>query len=166
MEQKYAASVEQVFALLSDPHWIERRCLALGEISAKVKVRKSAGALVLDMTRRVRRDLPPLLARIVSPESDLHFEETWRAPQDGVRRGHLLITAPGQPLKVTAEFELAPAGKGCVYRISHVSKADVPLIHHAVEHWVQGQIEEGCAAECAYTVKALKALGAAGKARS
>ena len=159
MEQKYAASVEQVFALLSDPRWIEQRCLALGELAAKVKSRKSAGAVVLTMTRRVRRDLPALLARVVSPESDLQFEETWSAPQEGIRRGHLRITAPGQPLTVTADFELAPAGKGSVYRIKHVTKADVPLIHAAVERWVQGQIEEGCAAEFAYTSKAVKVAG-------
>jgi Protein of unknown function (DUF2505) len=156
MEQKYSASADKVFALLTDPKWLEARSLALGELSASVKARKSGGGVALTMTRRVRRDLPGLLAKVMSPESDLVFEETWSAESEGGRRGKLTMEAIGQPVKMTAEFELMPAGKGCVYRITHKCKSSVLLIGGAVEKFALGQVETGCADEFAYLVEYLK----------
>jgi Protein of unknown function (DUF2505) len=156
MEQKYSASADKVFALLTDPKWLEARSLALGELSASVKARKSGGGVALTMTRRVRRDLPGLLAKVMSPESDLVFEETWSAQSEGSRRGKLTMDAIGQPVKMTAEFELVPAGKGCLYRITHKCKSSVLLIGGAVEKFALGQVETGCADEFAYLVEYLK----------
>jgi uncharacterized protein YndB with AHSA1/START domain len=156
MEQKYNAPIDKVFSLLTDPKWLEARSLALGEISASVKTKKSGGKVVLTMKRRVRRDLPGLLARVLSPESDLVFEETWLADEHGGRNGTLTMDAIGQPVKMTAEFELVPSGKGCVYRISHKCRSGVPLIGGAVEKFALGQVEQGCADEFGYMVGYLK----------
>ena len=61
MEQKYNAPIEKIFALLTDPKWLEARSLALGELSAEVKAKKSGGGVTLTMKRRVKRELPGLL---------------------------------------------------------------------------------------------------------
>jgi uncharacterized protein YndB with AHSA1/START domain len=157
MEQKYAAPADKVFALLTDPKWLEARSLALGELSAKIKAKKGGGGVTIAMTRRVKRDLPGLVAKVLSPESDLVFEETWSAPDaDGRRTGTLTMEAVRQPVKMTANFELAPSGKGSVYRIAHKCKSSVPLIGMAVEKFAQAQVESGCADEFAYLVKFLK----------
>jgi uncharacterized protein YndB with AHSA1/START domain len=157
MEQKYAAPADKVFALLTDPKWLEARCLALGELSAKVKAKKSGGGVTLTMRRRVKRDLPGLLAKVLSPEAELVFEEAWSAADAGGKRtGTLTMEAAGQPVRMTASFELAPSGKGCVYRIAHRCKSSVPLIGLAVEKFALGQVESGCADEFAYLVKQLK----------
>jgi hypothetical protein len=109
------------------------------------------------MNRRVRRDLPALVAKVLSTEADLVFEETWSAAaEDGSRTGTLTMEAVGQPVKMTATFELAPAGKGCVYRIKHTCKSSVPIIGGVVERFAQGQVESGCADEFAYMVGYLK----------
>jgi hypothetical protein len=93
---------------------------------------------------------------VLSHESDLTFEEVWSAPgDDGARTGTLTMEAIGQPIRMTATFELAPAGKGCVYRITHRCKSSVPLIGGVVEKFAQGQIESGCADEFAYLVEYL-----------
>jgi hypothetical protein len=157
MEQKYAAPAAKVFALLTDPKWLEARSLALGELSAKVKAKKGGGGVTLTMHRRVKRNLPGLVARVLASEAELHFEETWSAPDDdGVRTGTLTMDAVGQPVKMTATFELAPFGKGCVYRITHKCKSGVPLIGGAVEKFALGEVESGCADEFAYLVGQLK----------
>ena len=156
MEQKYAASVDKVFALLTDPKWLEARSTALGELSASVKAKKAAGGVTLSMKRRVKRELPGLMAKVMSPESDLVFTETWAADDDGARLGKLEMEAVGQPVRMSATFELAPAGKGCIYRITHKCKASVPLIGGAVEKFALGQVEAGCADEFAYLVEYLK----------
>ena len=64
MEQKYGAPMDKVFTLLTDPKWLEARSLAVGELSASVKAKKKGGAVVLSMKRRVRRDLPGMLAKV------------------------------------------------------------------------------------------------------
>jgi hypothetical protein len=157
MEQKFTAPADKVFALLTNPKWLEARCLALGELSAKISAKKSGGGVTLTMKRRVRRDLPGLVAKVLSPESDLVFEEKWSAPdEDGARTGTLTMDAVGQPVKMTATFELAPSGKGSVYRITHRCKSSVPLIGGAVEKFALGQIEKGCADELAYAAEHLK----------
>ena len=156
MEQKYAASVDKVFALLTDPKWLEARSTALGELSASVKAKKAAGGVTLSMKRRVKRELPGLMARVMSSESDLVFTEVWAADTDGTRLGKLEMEAVGQPVRMSATFELAPAGKGCIYRITHKCKASVPLIGGAVEKFALGQVEAGCADEFAYLVEYLK----------
>jgi hypothetical protein len=156
MEQKYSAPMDKVFAFLTDPKWLEARCLAVGELSASVKAKKKGGGVVISMKRRVRRELPGMLARVMSPESDLVFEETWSAEEDGSRTGTLTMDAVGQPVKMTATFELAPAGKGCVYRITHKCKSSVPLIGGIVEKFAQEQVEHGCADEFRYLVDYLK----------
>jgi hypothetical protein len=108
------------------------------------------------LKRRVRRDLPRLVVRVPSPESDLIFGETWSAEDDEGRTGTLTMDAVGQPMKMTAEFELRPTAKGCVYRITHRCKSSVPLIGGVVEKFALGQIESGCADEFGYLVDYLK----------
>ena len=157
MEQKYAAPIDKVFALLTDPKWLQGRSAAIGELSAKVKSKKSGGGVALTMHRRVKRDLPGLVAKVLSIEADLVFEEVWSAAGDGgVRTGTLAMDALGQPVKMTATFELAPAGKGCVYRITHKCKSSVPFIGGVVEKFAQSQVESGCADEFAHLVAYLK----------
>lgn len=156
MELQFNASVEKVFGLLTDPKWLEARSLALGELSASVKAKKAAGGVVISMKRRVRRDLPGLVAKVMSPEADLHFEETWTPASGGRRAGTLTMDAIGQPVKMTAEFELESAGKGCVYRITHQCKSTVPLVGGAVAKFALGQVEQGCADELAYLAAYLK----------
>jgi hypothetical protein len=155
MEHKYSAPLATVFGHLTDPKWLEARCLALGELSAKVKVKKSGKAVKVSMTRRVKRDLPSLIARVLPSESDLQFEESWTPEGDGYK-GTLTMDVVGQPVSMTAEFSLEPAGKGCVYRIVHHAKCSIPLVGGPVARYSQGEIEKGCEDELKYLAGSLK----------
>jgi hypothetical protein len=66
------------------------------------------------------------------------------------------MEAAGQPVRMSATFELVPAGKGCVYRITHTCKSSVPLIGGVVERFALGEIESGCAHEFRYLVGYLR----------
>ena len=155
MEQKYGAPLQKVLAHLTDPKWLEARCLALGELSAKVKAKKAGKGIRISMTRRVKRDLPALIARVLPSESDLQFEESWTPEGDGYT-GTLTMDVLGQPVSMTAEFSLEPAGKGCVYRIVHHAKCSIPLLGGPVARYSQSEIEQGCADEFKYLVAFLK----------
>lgn len=156
MEQKYSAPVDTLYALLTDPKWLEARCLELGELSAKIKAKKAGGGVTLTMTRRVRRELPALIAKVMPSESDLQFEEKWKPDGDGGYEGTLTMTVDGQPVRMSAEFTLTPSGKGCVYAIEHETKCSIPFLGGTIAKFAQGQIEEGCAQEFAFTAKQVK----------
>lgn len=157
MEQKYSAPVKQVYGLLTDPKWLEARSLALGELSARVKAKKTANGATLTMTRRVKRDLPAFVAKVLPSEAELQFEECWEKDGDGYN-GTLTMVIAGQPVTMTADFSLEPAGMGCEYRIEHVTKCSIPLVGGAIAKYAQGQVEKGCADEFAYLVKHLKSV--------
>jgi hypothetical protein len=154
MKQKYNAPVNTVFALLTDPKWLELRGLALGELSAEVDAKKSAQGVQISMTRRVRRELPALVAKVLPSESTLQLAEIW-TPVGGGYAGTLSMEIDGQPVRMSAEFSLEPAGKGCVYRIEHQTKCSIPLLGGAVARFAQVQVEQGCADEFAFLLNDL-----------
>jgi hypothetical protein len=154
MKQKYNAPINTVFALLTDPKWLELRGLALGELSAEVDAKKSAQGVQILMTRRVRRELPALVAKVLPSESTLQFAEIW-TPVGGGYAGTLSMEIDGQPVRMSAEFSLEPAGKGCVYRIEHQTKCSIPLLGGAVARFAQVQVEQGRADEFAFLLNDL-----------
>ncbi|MBL0088267.1 MAG: DUF2505 domain-containing protein [Ideonella sp.] len=154
VEKKIAASLDRVYASLIDPKWLEARCLALGELSASCKTKKSP-SVVVTMKRRVRRELNALISKVLNPESDIELEERWSAEGKGYK-GQLTLQIVGKPITVRGDFELIPDGKGCVYRIQHHAKVKVPLIGSVVEKFVLGQTEQGCADELGYLADFMK----------
>lgn len=154
VEKKLPASPDKVFAVLTDPKWLEARCLALGELSALCKTRKSP-SVVVTMKRRVRLELSALISKVLSPESEIELEERWSAEGKGYK-GQLTLQIVGKPITVKGDFELVPDGKGCIYRIQHHVKVNVPLIGGAVEKYVLGQTEQGCSEELDYLADFVK----------
>jgi uncharacterized protein YndB with AHSA1/START domain len=155
MEKKFTAPIDKVFGLLTDPKWLEARCLAMGELSASCKTKKAAAGATVTMKRRVRRELNAIISKVLNPESDIELVEQWSVDKEK-RSGTFTLQIVGKPITVTAEFELAPEGKGCVYRIQHHAKVQVPLIGGVVAKFVMGQTEQGCADELDYLADYLK----------
>ena len=154
MERKLSATIDKVFGRLTDPKWLQARSLALGELSAKCST-STKGGLTITMHRRVHRELPALVAKVLNPDSDIELVEQWSETAAGYA-GSFELQVSGKPIKVTADFELLAAGKGCVYRIQHKAKVSVPLIGGVIEKFVLGQTEQGCADELDYLVEYLK----------
>ena len=154
VELKLAASADKAYALLTDHKWLEARCLALGELSASCKAKKTP-SMVVTMKRKVRRELNAMISKVLNPERDIELVEHWRAEGKG-QKDELTLQIVGKPITVTGDFELLPEGKGCVYRIQHHAKVNVPLIGGVVAKFVLGQTEQGCADELAYLADFLK----------
>lgn len=155
VEQKYSASVENVYALLTDAKWLEQRCLELGELAVAVKAKKTSKGATLHMKRTIKRDLPALVAKVLASEGEMVLEEHWHA-EDAGYSGTLTIELKGQPVKISADFELRPAGKGCVYSIQHHAQCGVPLIGGAVAKFALSELEKGCRSELDYLSAHLK----------
>lgn len=155
MEHKFTAPVDKVFGLLTHGKWLEERCNAMGEQNVSCKAAKKAGHATVTMKRRVSRELPPMLAKLMSPESDIELEEKWTPEGEGYT-GTLTMTLIGKPVKVSAEFALQPSGKGCIYTIQHKCKASIPFVGAVLEKFVMGQTEQGCQDELDYLATYLK----------
>lgn len=162
MQVKFSAPIDAVYAAFTDPEFLEQRSLDLGELSADCKVKKAGSGHAVTMKRKVERELPSFLARLFNPVQQIVIEEKWSDDGDGGKEATYLLTVTGQPVEVSATISLRPAGKGCVYEISHRAKARIPLIGGQIERFVLGQTEAGCKDELDYMASELK--GAASKA--
>ena len=156
MQHKLNAPAQTVLDLLTNAKWLEARCLALGDISASVKTKKKAGQVIVTMHRRISRELPGMLAKVLPPESDMVLEETWTLGDKGEATGSMTVEMVGQPVRLGAEFSLSASGKGCVYDISHSAKSSVPFLAGSIEKFAQKKSEEACSDELEYLADALK----------
>ena len=154
MKHEFNATPDQVYALLTNARWLETRSLAMGELSAKVNVKKTPHGLNVSMKRRLRRDLPALVAKVLPSESDVQFEEVWCRDGDGYT-GNWTMAMVGQPVKAAAEFSLRPHGKGSCYSINHETTCSIAFVGGAVARFAQGQIETATQAEMDFLARAL-----------
>ncbi len=151
VEFEFDCAVEEVFGLLTDPDFIVKRSLALGDLESRCKVEERGDATVVVSDRRVRRDVPAFLARIFDPVQAIRMTETWRPNDDDsgwVCRQEVDIK--GQPISVFADIELFATEDGCCYQVEQRAKAKIPLIGARVEKFAVSQALEGCAAEIDY----------------
>ncbi len=158
MQVKFTAPLDTVYAALTDPKFLEERCLELGELSANCKVRKLAHGHAVTMKREVKRELPSFLSKLFNPVQTIVIEERWSDDDEG-KTATYKLEVNGQPVEVTADISLRPAGKGCVYEIEHRCKARIPLIGGQIERFVLGQTEAGCKDELDYLAASLKKKG-------
>ena len=155
VEKKFTASIDKVYELLTDPKWLEKRCLDLGEISAAVKAKKTAKGATVSMQREVKREVSGMVGKVLPKQGSITIEETWSPDGEG-HSGALVMELVGLPVKISGEITLTVEGKGCKYAIAHKAKCSVPLVGGAVEKFVMGELEKGAADELDYLAKALK----------
>jgi hypothetical protein len=139
--------IESVFGLLTDPDFLVDRSLQLGELEAACEVSDDGEIAVVEMTRKLKRDLPGFLAKMMDPVQTVRITERWQADGEGGWTGEYDFEMEGQPVWVGADFELYPTDAGCCYAIEHRTRAKIPLIGRKIEKFVLTQAEQGCMAE-------------------
>ncbi|MEH6593799.1 MAG: DUF2505 domain-containing protein, partial [Halioglobus sp.] len=130
------------------------RSLALGELSAECEVEESDSLTLVSLTREVSRDLPKILAKVFDSVQVMDMTEEW-APEGEGWRGKWTIAVQGQPVTISANFELLPTRTGCRYTVSHSAKAKIPLVGSRVEKYILGQTADGARDELEYANKHL-----------
>ena len=146
---EFEHDVQSVYEALTDPQFLVDRCLALGELSAECDVEEGEESTVVNLTREVSRDLPSILARVFDSVQLMDMREDWCPDGEGWR-GSWKMEVRGQPVTITASFELQPAAKGCRYSVSHSVKAKIPLVGGRLEKYILGQTADGASDELAY----------------
>ena len=141
---EYAATPEEVFAVLSDVKFQEAKCAATAAIKYSADVKTVGDHTVIATDRILRSDGLPDFARSMVGET-LKVTETqdWGPPAaDGSRRGTVEMAVAGAPIALKGTLAIAPGGPGTVERVDAELKAKVPLIGGKIEKAASPPIEE------------------------
>jgi hypothetical protein len=141
--------VETVYETLTEPQFLVDRCSALGELSAECDVEEDEDCTTVNLMREIRRDLPRIIAKVFDPVQVMDMQERWRA-QDNGWRGDWTMDVRGQPVTISANFELVPTKNGCRYSVTHRVKAKIPLVGKQIEKYILGQTSDGATDELTY----------------
>ena len=152
---EFKHNVQTVYEALTEPQFLVDRCSALGELSAECDVEEAEdGTTTVNLCREIERDLPRILAKVFDPVQVMDMTEEWCPDGDGWR-GKWTMDVRGQPVVITASFELVPTAKGCQYTVTHSAKAKVPLIGKQLQKYILVQTSEGATDELAYLAEYL-----------
>lgn len=146
---EFKQDVQTVYETLTEPQFLVDRCLALGELSAECEVEEDQDNTTVSLVREVSRDLPRVLAKLFDAVQVTDMTEHWQAAKEGWR-GKWTLDVRGQPVTVSASFELVPVKNGCRYTVSHRAKAKIPLLGKQVEKYILGQTTDGATDELQY----------------
>jgi hypothetical protein len=152
---EFEHEVQTVYEALTEPQFLVDRCSALGELSAECDVEEAEdGTTTINLLREIERDLPKILAKVFDPVQVMDMTEEWRPDGDGWR-GDWHMDVRGQPVVISASFELVPTAQGCQYTVTHSAKAKVPLIGKQLQKYILGQTSDGANDELAYLAEYL-----------
>ena len=149
-------TIEQVYGLLTDPEFIEKRSLALGDLSCECQAKDEGDTKIVTSTRTVKRDLPGFLSKIFPSEQEVKMVERWTSDGDGGWNCKQEVAMTGQPVSIKSDLELFPTGSGCCLRFKAKAKVSVPLIGGKAEKFVVEQMNEGVEKDMEYVDKTLK----------
>lgn len=153
-------SPDEVFAMLSDPAFQERKCAATGATSYDVAITESGPDTVIVCRRTLPTDdLPDFVRPFVAGGLELIETVTWGAPApDRSRSGQLVLAFTDKPLSMTGQLDMVADGAGTRATLvaalvaaipllgGRIEKACEPLVHKALEveqavgtAWLAGQ---------------------------
>ncbi len=118
----FAATTDQVFAMLTDRVFLSANALASDPVTHDVSV---DGATT--RTRRVMNS-PSVVARLAGPTMAIIDQITWAAPDGDRRSGVTQISVEGLPAHLDGTVVLRPGGRGTLLDYDGELSVDVPLI--------------------------------------
>jgi hypothetical protein len=125
---EFAATPEEVYAMLIDKAYLEEVCVASQSVSYDV-------AVTAPSTRTSRTlPAPESAARFTGSTLTVVEEVQWaEAGGDGSRTGTMTMTVTGQPVRLTGQLRIAPGGRGTTVALTGELKVNVPLLGRKLE---------------------------------
>jgi hypothetical protein len=135
IEHDYAADVETVYALISDPTYIERKYVDLGGRDVAVdRSEGDDGGCEVVTKRTVAVDLPGFAKKVLTPSQTTIQTEVWSAAAaDGSRRCTYDVDVQGAPGSISGAHTLTATAAGSHHLIDIDIKVSVPLIGGRLE---------------------------------
>ena len=146
----YDGDPEAVFAVLSDPKYVEEKCWATFATEAGVTVEPDGDGVVIRTVRSLPAKVPSYAKSFVGESIEVDQTETWGGPAaDGSRDGTVEATFTGTPLKVRGTLRLEPSDSGTTLILAGDVKAGIPLVGGKIEGFASDQIIKGLEREAA-----------------
>ncbi len=133
-EYTYDASPAEVFAMFTDPAFVERRLTATGSMESKVDLSPDGDGVRITTHRVLPPKVPDFVRKFVGDQIDLDEVEHW-GPADaaGNRTGTVEVSISGAPVKLQAATALTATATGTSYTVVGTVKASVPLFGRKIE---------------------------------
>ena len=140
----YAATPDEVFAVLSDARFQEAKCKATAAIKYNASV-KTVGDRTVITTERIlpSDDLPDFARSMVGETLKVTETQDWGpASDDGSRQGTVEMNVAGAPISLKGTLGLKPGGSGTIETLDSDLKAKIPLIGGKIEKAAAPPIEQ------------------------
>ncbi|QGN56748.1 DUF2505 domain-containing protein [Nostocoides sp. HKS02] len=146
---EYAATPDEVFAVLSDAKFQEAKCAATAAVRHSATVKVVGDRTVITTERELPSDgLPDFAKSMVGDALKVTETQDWGpASDDGTRQGTVEMGVAGAPISLKGTLSLQPGGAGTVEALDAELKARVPLIGGKMEKAAAPPIEEAIAIE-------------------
>lgn len=148
-EMTYPAAPAEVFAMIADQAFQDRKLKGTGALSWEVAVRADADATVVTSKRALPTDqVPEAFRGFIGGQITLLQTETWGpAGANGSRTGTLVVEVAGAPVRLEAQLSLAPTDSGTQQMVEGELKARVPLFGGRIEKAAEPAVRAAIDAE-------------------
>ena len=131
----FDADVATVFALLSDPEFLERKYAEQGATDVAVDSHDERGGSPRIVSRRkVTIDLPGFARKVMQPTNTVVQTDDWAAADAGGRRVCTYrVEVQGVPSRIVGTVTLTPDGAGTRQDVEAEVKVSIPLLGGKLE---------------------------------
>lgn len=145
----YAATPDEVFAMLADQEFQARKCVATGALSHSVSISAHGDRTVIVSSRKLPTEgFPDFVKSLVGATLGVTETQDWGpAGADGARQGRLTVDIGGAPIDLVGTLSLARDGQGSVESVNGDLKARIPLIGAKIEQAAAPAIESAIRVE-------------------
>ena len=131
----YPATPHEVFAMLADEIFQNRKCIATGALSHTVSISAKGERTVIVSSRELpTTDFPSFVQSLVGATLAITETQDW-GPADagGARQGVITVDIAGAPIDLDGTLSLTRNGHGSVQTVQGELRARIPLIGGKIE---------------------------------
>lgn len=135
-DMPYAATPDEVSAMLDDPAFREAVCERQGATRHDVSI--DGDEVRIEFGRRTK-GLPGYATKIVGEEVTIVQTETWTS----ATHADIALAIPGKPGEVSGTLDIEPDGDGAVERVVLDITVKVPMVGGKIEGLLKDMLRDG-----------------------
>lgn len=148
----YAAPIEAVIAMLSDPEATTAKYDGMGHREIEIlDCAAGDGTLHIESSRIVDVDLPGFAKKFIKPTNTMHQTDDWQETDDGTWTGTFAVDVDGAPIELSGVMRLVPDDDTCTHEVTITMNVKVPLVGGKIADWAgKNDVRQTLEAEFAF----------------
>ena len=152
----FDASVETVYALMSDPDFCVRKYTDAGATDIQVDSDQREAGPTLVSKRKLTVDLPGFAKKVMQPTNTVLQTDEWAPADDSGRRvRRYKVEVQGVPSRIDGTVTLTADGTGTRQDVEAEVKVSIPLLGGKLEKFAVDNGVKALEAETAFTSREL-----------